>query len=1516
MNSKPHTPATARIFFRTVLLIAVCGMATAARAQIFVSQYTTSNIGIVSEYTVSGTNATAVRTLVTEPQGTPSPMGIAATASNLYMLNASAGTVDKYTISGTSITLTKAAFISGLKLPGAIAASGTTIFLSNNCQSTVGGAYLMEYSNTGTLISKTLVKGLSDPDGIAVTGTNLFVSDVYSGIVGEYTTSGAAVNASLITGIKDPAGMAISGNFLFVADPQSGTVDKYSFSGSTASAVDVPLVALSFPQFVATSGTDLFVADTDRYEASAYTLNGVALNKNLVAIRYPEAIAAIPAATVIPKLPATVLKVSGTAVAGGPLQFTATQAQAGAAVRVQYSITPAVEASWSDLADGHAGALTGSKGVYTTGTAGTTYYPAGSAVYFRAIASETGYTDSISNVLGPLSLDQAHLSISVALTSTTDPAAGATTHIGDDLTYTFTWVNQGNAPAKNLQVETPVPTYIDATSNLIYQFPKSALTFNQYGTYYAATSTGTNNAKVIWNVAALSPGYQQSLTLTVHVGSEVRIDQQLGLGNNYEVYSTIHQPPTVATGYTSGAANIGTQVDGPISFTMTPKTETVAPGGLITYVCKLSNLGSSAVANAFAMVVVPDGMRFASSYPSGTATVPSVVWANTGLVPAPAPIQNFWYGSPNPQVVIDIGSLYAHGDSKGRDSVSLDVTFQAEWIDPTTMPAITSIDYGAEFFDPSSSEYATFLSDFNASRTSTAGNPGQTNFLSFLSSGGQNAVVSQNQSGDVTVTLAGSLKAQPKLALVKAVSNQASSTNDDGTNTANFVQPGGLLTFLLCAANTGATEADDVYIEDGIPESSSFISAKVISTSTSSKLCQLVSVKDAVGADGHHHHVRFGGLKLEPHDSVFVQYSVQVDGGASAPANGTIINSDESAIGSSSTPHTPAGFYLSGDIEVIGSVSFAQPLISTLVPDPVVSTNVNTTANTLTTYYSRAATSTDLYPGSDVPLTSGTNPTSFVPGEERFYIQYQNIGTVPASGNTLVKFPIPANTVFYRASFAAAPTQAGFLPAHLIATPSADNILPPAGANGGFLTSGGTATFVIGKLAPMTIGYAMVEVIVTTGALQQTGSYIGGKSDGLVAIQDTPTPPAKTPPHSNKAYIPVLQVGTINGAENTREISIRRPSDMQPQTASPAVSQVGILRVAPQAVISGSTFDITWVIFNYGDVPSGTLNFEFQQPAGATFVKENHTTLYGGSFVIDTPNHVPATGVDEEVFWNPIPAHSGVAVTYTYQATGGAGTAISDTNSEVLSAYLPILHTAPTDIAINAAGAPAPQGTNEQYSITGRPVHYFLANSNDVFIIDIGGGAVVAEGPVATVLKGSGTIITEIDGNNAVYGAAGGIVIGTTTAQYLLAHLSEGAALATVNTSPAIVLVPSGTIYLAPPGALLGAGGGGLISQDGNGIVAQGGGNVINNGGDSLISQDGNGIVAQGGGNATDPTGTASIVAAGGGNIVAQGGGNIVAQGGGNVIASSAGSAGAIATANGGIVAAGGGNIVAQGGGN
>lgn len=89
------------------------------------------------------------------------------------------------------------------------------------------------------------------------------------------------------------------------------------------------------------------------------------------------------------------------------LQFAAQQAgtPAGLSVRVQATTTPNVESSWTDLPNSTSGRMTLDASTNQFLLCSNEYpHEQADPVYFRAIASASGYSDSISNVVGPFNL--------------------------------------------------------------------------------------------------------------------------------------------------------------------------------------------------------------------------------------------------------------------------------------------------------------------------------------------------------------------------------------------------------------------------------------------------------------------------------------------------------------------------------------------------------------------------------------------------------------------------------------------------------------------------------------------------------------------------------------------------------------------------------------------------------------------------------------------------------------------------------------------------------------------------------------------------------------------------------------------------------------------------------------------------------------------------------------------------------------------------------------------------------
>ena len=185
-------------------------------------------------------------------------------------------------------------------------------------------------------------------------------------------------------------------------------------------------------------------AKVDVLLGSAYTLTDTASNQ------YSQFAVFQGQAGTLGTLPATGVTITGTITPGGPIHFSATQSStvSGLIVRIQYSTTPTVEGSWTDLPDGNGGHLQLSgAGIYTFGTGGTTYYPRDPKIYFRAITSAPAYRDSISiPFLGPYMLSQPLVAIKGASNFSTVPQSSGAT-------WTFSLAQTSTAAGLSVMVQ-------------------------------------------------------------------------------------------------------------------------------------------------------------------------------------------------------------------------------------------------------------------------------------------------------------------------------------------------------------------------------------------------------------------------------------------------------------------------------------------------------------------------------------------------------------------------------------------------------------------------------------------------------------------------------------------------------------------------------------------------------------------------------------------------------------------------------------------------------------------------------------------------------------------------------------------------------------------------------------------------------------------------------------------------------------------------------------------------------
>ena len=1194
-------------------------------------------------------------------------------------------------------------------------------------------------------------------------------------------------------------------------------------------------------------------------------------------------------------LPDATLTLDGTTADGGPLHVKATQSASNVTVNLQYSLT-GLDGSWMDLADGHGGVLAShADGYYfgSTSDTGTVFYPAGQTVYFRAVTSAQGYDDSYSNVLGPYTLKQAQLSISVGLVSTSDTNGLLhVSHVGDDLTYTFTWVNSGastSATATNLQVAATVPTYIDATSNLNVQFAPSDLTFNQYGHPVAATSATSKDAKVVWNVANLSPGYTQSVSLTIHLGAKVRTDQQIGIGNDYKVYSTTNTPPGAATGYSSGAANVGTTVRGPIKLTIKPDVTTVAPGGFINYTMTIQNLASYTAKNVVIADPAPEFTRFVDYNPkdkSGTAFLnakghpadspnfsikigkKSIALNNPSRINGQLPLYDLDAGmqaflAANPLVKIpsdkaDIGVFYV-GDLAKNASATVRFTVQVQYTDPANIP-----DHEIKNFD----------------------------YLGLFQDSSAHVIITQNDSGNIFTPVQGTVQNAPKLSLIKTISTHLPS-------------PGDSVIVSLAVSNDGPTDADDVFVQDRLPQGLSLLSgdkvpvaltyassqaelnsAVFLAKSKSSK-ANNASCFVTLNVDGRT--LRIGGLHLEPKETATLVYVMKVPATAAVPQTLTpgpsyvsSGNFSSTALGTSQQGPPDAPIQITGDIKLITYPALLG------VTQPFVSSGASTTSAALDALYKKN-------PNASL-LGAGGVPGKYLPGVQRYLLSAQNGGQNTAN-NVHLRLTLPPNTVFYRASLLKG--------AKVAKLAKGQSILPPA------QLSPGDVTFNFSTLGSGDHVNALVEAIVLPGAVSS-------------ATAKVPFP------------TPVIYTGAAPQLVSKRTSRSLKPLDVSSDSGGSVVydghnvPSVGVMKIVPQSVRQGDQFAIQFVIANYGDIDlSDACDVVMQAPAGTQIVGVNADRGFVQS--------QSATSLDLKFYPIVFGKHAANGMTVTLQATGAAGTVINEDSIVASFPFTGSFRTKATSIQITSAGSSVTNATTT--TVSGMQ----FAGIGEMAVVPLGHDS---DGQSQVLVSGPSNLFGDIgsnqafdvsavgNGNRVVFGTASAIdllnlpVVNNSNTDAALAKLATivakhggnifngpqsnlltpdgnlvnnntGGVLGTIKDmlkKGAVSVVAAGDAAALPAAgstdvALVGAGvtnahgagfvltqQGGVVSSDDatviqlkNGVVSNDGGSVVSNDGGSVVSNDGGSVISNDGGSLTSSHGSSSFAQTAAGNFMGAG---------------------------------------------
>jgi DNA-binding beta-propeller fold protein YncE len=149
-----------------------------------------------------------------------------------------------------------------------------------------------------------------------------------------------------------------------------------------------------------------FVLNSTAYSS----LNGVYFRAVSSASGYPDSISNVVGpfnlASNAPRIGATTLIFAGNSdIADFYFKAIESATPSGISVRVQATTTPGDEGSWTTLNDGTAGQMTQSTDP-SQFLLLVNNYPTTKGIYFRAIASASGFVDSLSNVTGPFDVTQ------------------------------------------------------------------------------------------------------------------------------------------------------------------------------------------------------------------------------------------------------------------------------------------------------------------------------------------------------------------------------------------------------------------------------------------------------------------------------------------------------------------------------------------------------------------------------------------------------------------------------------------------------------------------------------------------------------------------------------------------------------------------------------------------------------------------------------------------------------------------------------------------------------------------------------------------------------------------------------------------------------------------------------------------------------------------------------------------------------------------------------------------------
>ena len=331
---------------------------------------------------------------------------------------------------------------------------------------------------------------------------------------------------------------------------------------------------------------------------------------------------------------------------GGKFTFTCRQTERaeGLFVRVQETLTPAVEASWTDVPGNPYMSPGKGRKAHEYKLVPRSGIPAGQR-YFRTVTSAPGRPDGINLAtagpdayIGPFTISSspALLAVEATIIPAGDVEARQKTFPGDIVTFVLEARNEGGATARNVRVQARMPR--DTTLSGVHPTEGHEL---------------LNGHTHEWVLPQLDPGESKTLVFAVTVVPEPRLPviifDKLGISADGGPQS-----------YRIPSGRVELPVGTPLTLAVTPVQTAPQAGGLMEWDLVARNAGATTFTHAVVMDRLPRGSSFELAYFTD---------ANGDAVTSPIAAPG---GRTNPYFDREAGKVYWYlGDLEGQETVRM-----------------------------------------------------------------------------------------------------------------------------------------------------------------------------------------------------------------------------------------------------------------------------------------------------------------------------------------------------------------------------------------------------------------------------------------------------------------------------------------------------------------------------------------------------------------------------------------------------------------------------------------------------------------------------------------------------------------------------------------------------------------------------------------------------------------------------------------------------------------------------